>query len=95
MYKWISKGKAELEVEDLIDIFPNRRIFCDFFIKMIKRLSFKGKANREGFLFAMEIFLVPNDKVLSETFNHHSFNMIDFFIFIACSEKPHRIVTLS
>jgi len=55
------------------------------------RLSYKKEANREGFLFGMELFLLKNDEILNDYFKNHSFNIIEIFIFIACSEKPYKI----
>lgn len=94
LFKKISKGKTTLVWEDLLDVFPQRSFFCRYFFYWISRLSYKKQANREGFIFAMELFLVRSERLLNDSFKNHSFNSIDFLIFISCFEKPYKIVSL-
>ena len=95
VYETKLHSKKELAAEDLEQLFPNRVEFCRRFAAWMRKLSYKGTANRESFIFACEVMLLDSDMILKEEYKNHSFNFLELFMHMTMAKYPNEIETLS
>lgn len=88
-------NKEEVTAKDLLNVFPNRLIFCQAFVQWMKTLSYKGTANRQSFIFATEILLLDSNHVLKPEYKNHAFNFLEIFMHMVLSKLPQNIESIS
>lgn len=84
-----------LTLDDLLQIFPKRTLFCSNFLKWMQILSYKKTANKESFVFACEILSLDGEKVISTPYQNHSFLFLDVFFHMSVQKLPKDVVRVT
>ncbi len=91
LYRLYFPNKKQIDEQDLLKIFPGRKLFCQCLFKWMCILSYRKTANRESFLYAIEIFILDSSLLIKESYVNHSYSFIDIFMIMTLCIRPSEL----